>query len=367
MATRVAMLVAAVLAATMSACGEGNNSNNHVAQPPPGEAEVTVLDLGTVALTATNQSQTFDVGVSGASSLVIVADGGDATDIDIETLQAPGGAVLITANPIDTNPLTGSVSPQETGGSVATAIVPRLPAIPIEQGTYSFSVGSFDAAGTRVAATVHLTAIINRRQVPTVGVLPLRAFFVGTPGLNAANAASSIPFQKIVHQLTLAFGAIGIDIQLVDLVDIGGEPGTELAVLDVLDSTTDRLVPDRNLNRQSDEMDALFALSGGRTGNVVNLFFVREFFTQSGALAVSGGIPGPSIVSGTNQSGIAVSTLGGLDQQSDSDLENVGSALEVELASYLGALGTIDPDDFTIDQQLALLRNPAVVSTLPTE
>jgi len=326
---------------------------------------VTVLDLGTVALTAENQGQTFDVGVAGASSLVIVADGGDATDIDIETLQAPSGAVLVTADASDANPLTGSVSPQDVGGSVATAIVPRLPVIPIEQGTYSFSVASFNAAGTRVAATVHLTAIINHREIPTTGVLSLRVFFVGTPGLNAASAASSVPFQKIMHQLTLAFGAIGIDVQVVDLVDIGGEPGTELAVLDVLDSTTDRTVTDRNLNRQSDEMDALFPLSGGRTGNVVNLFFVREFFTQSGALAVSGGLPGPSIVSGTNQSGIAVSTLGGLDQQSDTDLENIGLALEVELAGYLGALGTVDPDNFTISQQLALLRNPAVVSRQP--
>ena len=364
MGTRVAMLAAAVLAATVSACGDGNNSSV-VTQPPPGAQEVTVLDLGTISLTATNQSQTFDVGVSGASSLVIVADGGDATDIDIERLQAPSGAELITVAPGDANPLTGSVSPQEVGGSVATAIVPRLPAVPLEQGTYSFSVASFDAAGTRVPATVHLTAIVNHRDTPTVGVLPLRAFFVGSPGLDAANAASSVPFQKILHQLRLAFGAIGIDVQLVDLVDIGGEPGTALAVLDVLDSTTDRLVPDRNLNRQSDEMDELFALSGGRTGNVVNLFFVSEFFTQSGAVAVSGGVPGPSIVSGTNQSGIAVSTLGGLDQQSDSDLEDVGFALEMELAGYLGALGTIDPDNFTIAQQLALLRNPAVVSTLP--
>ena len=364
MATRVTILAAVVLAATVSACGDGSN-NQHVVQPPPGEQEVTVLDLGTVDLTATNQGQTFDVGVSGASSLVIVADGGDATDIDIETLQAPSGAELITAAPGDVNPITDSISPQEVGGSVATAIVPRLPTIPLEEGTYSFSVASFDAAGTRVPATVRLRAIINHRDAPTVGVLPLRVFFVGTPGLDAASAPNSVPFQKIVHQLRLAFGAIGIDVQLVDLVDIGGQPGTELAVLDVLDSTTDRLVPDRNLNRQSDEMDELFALSGGRTGNVVNLFFVREFFTQSGVLAVSGGVPGPSIVSGTSQSGVAVSTLGGLDQQSDGDLENLGFALEVELAGYLGALGTVDPDNFTTAQQLALLRNPAVVSTLP--
>ncbi len=364
MARPVMMLAAAALAAAVSACGDGNTSK--VSTPPPSGdgAEVTVLDLGTVALTPANQGQTFDVGVSDASALVIVADGGGATDIDIERLVSPTGATLVTTAAGDTNPLTGSVSPQDVGGSVATAIVPSLP-VAFPQGTYSFSVASFDAAGTRVAANVHLTAIINHRDPTAPGVLPVRVFFVGTPGLSAANAATSVSFQKIVQQMRLAFGAAGIDLQLVDFVDIGGQTGTELAVLDVLDSTTDRLVPDVNLNRQSDEMDTLFALSAGRGDRVLNVFFVREFFTQSGAVAVSGGAPGPSIVSGTAHSGVVASTLDGLDQQSDADLEHIAHDLEIEMARYLGALGTIDPDDFTAAQRAALQRNPAVVSPTP--
>jgi hypothetical protein len=209
-----------------------------------------------------------------------------------------------------------------------------------------------------------MTAIINHRIPNVPAVLPVRVFFVGTPGLNAANAATSAPFQKIVKQMRLAFGAIGIDLQLVDFVDIDGQIGTELAVLDVLDATTERTVPDVNLNRQSDEMDQLFALSGGRSGRVINVFFVSEFNTQSGVVAVSGGAPGPSIISGTAHSGIAASTLGGLDQQSDTDLEQIGHDLEIEIARYLGALGPIDPDDFTAAQQTQLLRNPAVVSPM---
>lgn len=361
MARQVVLLAAALMAAAVSACGDSNSSKVSTPPPPVNGDEVVIVDLGKVDLTADNQGQTFEVGASDASSLVIVADGGDATDIDIDQLVSPLGATLVTPDAGDNNPLTGSVSPQEVGGSVATAIVPSLPAS-FTQGDYTFSVGSFNAAGTPVAATVHMTAIVNHRVPNTPAVLPVRVFFVGTPGLNAGNAATSAAFQKIVKQMHLAFGAIGIDLQLVDFVDIGGQVGTELASLDVLDDTTDRTVPDVNLNRQSDEMDQLFKLSGGRSGRVISVFFVSDFVTQSGVVAVSGGAPGPSIISGTAHSGIVATTLGGLDQQSDADLEHIGHDLEVEIARYLGALGPIDPDDFTAAQQTQLLRNPAVVS-----
>jgi hypothetical protein len=366
MTTRVAMLAAAILAVALSACGDSTHVSRDNEPPPEPPSDVTVVDLGNVSLTATNQDQTFDVIVTGTSSLVIVADGGDATDIDIEQLQTPSGIELITPNRGDANPFTGSVSPQEVGGSVATAIVPSSPAVPLELGTYSFSVASFNAAGTRVPAIVHMTALINHRDASAPGILSIRAFFVGTPGLGAGNAATSPAFQVVFQEFSRTFGRIGIDVELVELVDVGGGTGTRLSLLDVLDDTTDRLVPDVNLNRQSDEMDELFALSAGRTGNAINVFFVEDFFTRSGAVAVSGAAPGPSIVSGTAHSGIAASTLGGLDQQSKSDLEHVGHDLAREVARYLGALGTVDPENFTADQQFALLRNPAIVSALPS-
>src|SRR6185295_14230157 len=119
---------ATLVALSLVACGDdGHNDNGPPPPPPPPTA--TVVDLGTVALTPTNQSQTFEVVVDpNASALVIVADGGDATDIDIERLKTPSGTELITAGRTDANPLTGTASPQETGQSVATAIVPSLSA-----------------------------------------------------------------------------------------------------------------------------------------------------------------------------------------------------------------------------------------------
>ncbi len=366
MALRGSVVVVAVMTVAIAACGD---SHGHHAQSVPA-SRITVVDLGTVALTATNQGQTFDVVVQGATSFVLVADGGDATDIDIESLRAPSGTQLVTPARDDANPLTGGVSPQDVGGSVATAIVPSRTVTAVESGTYTFSVGSFNAVAsaqppgtasrTRVPATVHLTAIINRRPHTETGTLKVRLFFVGTKGLDAGTALDSPAFQTVFHELTRTFAAIGVDVEIADRSDISGDAGLRLAVLDVLDATTDRVVPDHNLNRQSDEMDELFGLSPHGVGDAINVFFVDEFVTQSTTAAVSGGAPGPSIVSGTAHSGIAVSTRAGLDNQSATDLEAIGHDLAREVARYLGALGTVEPDAFTADQALVLRVNPAV-------
>ncbi len=356
-------VMAALMTVAIAACGDSHGHHTRVVPA----SRITVVDLGTVALTATNQSQTFDVVVHNARSFVIVADGGDATDVDIETLRAPSGTVLVTPNPDDANPLTGGVSPQDVGGSVATAIVPSRTTTPVESGTYTFSVASFGAARTgvpptriRVPATVHLTAIIDRRPHTETGRLKVRLFFVGTKGLDADSALDSPAFQAVFHELTRTFAAIGIDVEIADRRNIGGDAGLRLAVLDVLDSTTDRIVPDHNLNRQSDEMDELFGLSPHGVDDAINVFFVDEFVTQSGTDAVSGGAPGPSIVSGTAHSGIAVSTRGGLADQSVTDLEAIGQDLAREVARYLGAVDPVDPGAFTADQALVVRVNPAV-------
>ncbi len=365
MRMRVASVAAAMLMTTyLGGCGDNGGNDNHAVTPPP-PPSATVIDLGSVALTASNQSQTFDVLVTGTSSLTIVADGGDATDIDIERLRSPSGVELITPARGDANPLTGGISPQEKGQSVATAIVPSTLGGTLETGTYTFSVASFDAVGTRAPADVHLTAIVNHRDPATHGSLPVRVFVVDAPGVDTTTGSGSGPFFAVFDVLRNAFRRIDVDVELVDTVQVRGDAATRLAVLDVLDDTTDRLVPDRNLNRQSDEMDELFALSGGHHDRVLNVFFVREFVTSSGVIAVSGGAPGPSLVAGTAHSGVVVSTLGGLDRQSATDLENIGVELTAAVARYLGVPGTVDPDAFTAEQELNIRRNPLV--TTPAE
>jgi hypothetical protein len=77
---------------------------------------------------------------------------------------------------------------------------------------------------------------------------------------------------------------------------------------------------------------------------------------------LSGPTPGgPSALQGTAHSGIAITTLGGLDEQSVSDLQDLGDAIAHEVARYLGAPGTINPQAFTAEQAFILVRNPAVV------
>src|SRR5262249_49368006 len=155
-------------------------SETHVTDNPPPEPTFETVDFGNVRLTPTHQSETFEVTVDSGSSLVIVADGGNATDIDIDLLRTPGGRDIVTQDPNHANPLTGPGWPQEVGGSVATLIVPSSPALPLETGTYTVRIASFDAAGNTNDATVRLRAFINHRENPAVSRLPINVYFVGT-------------------------------------------------------------------------------------------------------------------------------------------------------------------------------------------
>src|SRR6185369_16602371 len=101
----------------LAACGD-HDSDVRVEEPPAQTA--LVVDLGPVALDQFNQDQTFDVLVPGASGVAIVADGGTAGDIDIDLLVSPGGTQLVTPAFDDANPLTGNLTPQQVGDSVAT-------------------------------------------------------------------------------------------------------------------------------------------------------------------------------------------------------------------------------------------------------
>ncbi len=352
------------LVGALAGCGGGGNDNVVIVQQLPSTPDRAVIDLGTVALTRQNQDQTFSVTVSDAISLTIVADGGDATDIDISLLRDPGGAELVTPNRADANPLTGDVSPQAVGQSVATAIVPSRREDALADGTYVFSVGSFDAAGNRTAATVRLTAIVKRNRTPC-GRLPLHVYLVGTPGLTAAALDGSPGFGKVMGEITRRFAEIGIQVEVVQAEDVSGEAVLRLSVLDVLDPATQRTVPDVNLNRQSDEMDELFRRADVGQEAGVPFFLVDSFVAGEGTTVASGGRPGPSVVPRTVQSGVVLSTLGGLDRQSNADLAALGQAAANEIARYLGAQVAGGADRFSLEQALVLLRSAAVAPSPP--
>ncbi len=357
MRTRPAWLLALVLGGVVVGCGGDTDIRR---SQPPGSS-FSILDFGDVRLTVDNQDEVFEVSVLAGSSLTIVADGGDATDIDIELLRTPAGTAIVTEARGDNNPLTGSTSPQQQGGSVATAIVPSSPSAPLQLGTYTFRIASFDSAGNRNEETVRLRAIIDNREPFTLATLRVNLFIVGAPGL--ADAATSPGLETLFDEIQGFFAQIGVKIEIARIVHVTDDRATRLGLLDVLTPTTDRLVPDVNLNRQSDEMDELFAISAGTDNTAVNLFLVNEFFDLPDRLTASGGQPGPPIVQGTAHSGVVAATHGELDERRDEDLEALGLAIACELGFYLGAPAGCDPDGFSAAQGFVILRNPAVEDT----
>jgi hypothetical protein len=355
MRTRPAWLLALALGGLIVGCG----GDTHRSRSQAPEPSFSVLDFGNVRLTVADQGETFEVSVLAGSSLTIVADGGDATDVDIALLRTPAGAAIVTEARGDANPLTGGVSPQQQGGSVATAIVPSSPSAPLQFGTYTFRIASFDSAGNPNEEVIRLRAIINTRDPDTFGTLRVNVFVVGAPGL--ADAAISPGLDAVFDVIERFFGQIGIQIVIDRIVHVTDDRATRLGLLDVLTPTTDRLVPDVNLNRQSDEMDELFAISAGTDNTAVNIFLVNEFFDLPDLLTASGGQPGPPIIQGTAHSGVVAATHGDIDDDRlDEDLEALGQAIACELGVYLGAPPGCDDDGFSAAQAFVIKRNPAV-------
>jgi hypothetical protein len=189
------------------------------------------------------------------------------------------------------------------GPGAFSVLLPNSPTVPFKGGTWTIAL----LASKQTTATVK--ALIKKSTVVplTSGSVDLNLFFVGAPGLSAANAPTNASFQHIVDQVKATWAKIGIGVGQVTYHDITGADLTRF----------------QDLNDQ--DLGALMQKSDvpGANDNALNVFFVRTISggTLSGyiILGESAGIPGVPI-RGTSGSGMAVTTAdfpNGLDAIAD--------------------------------------------------
>lgn len=97
-------LVVAVMCAVLPGCGGDGSGPNTPGEGPPQDASQVSVDppqnLGSVTLQPGASSEELFVDVRG-SSFMLVANGGDAPDIDIHSVVDPSGTTLVTADRAD--------------------------------------------------------------------------------------------------------------------------------------------------------------------------------------------------------------------------------------------------------------------------
>lgn len=295
----------------------------------PPAATIDVRDFGTVALAPNAGSQEFQIDVRG-SSFMIIADGGRVSDVDINSVTDPLGAVLVTPDPNDEDPI-GRNSSQAPGDSVQAALFPHTPAYNITSGLYRFTVQNFGTSTQHI----RVNAILNNRPNPSGGALSVNLVFCGLPDLSAATALNgqsqaSQRFLTIFNEFTRVLLLANIQVATAGLFDC---PAAEAARVTFIEPDDD------NQNGQPDDLDDLFTLSANLPANALTYFFVQD---PDGAAGISGGIPGPAYIPGTAHSGVAVGTFGPMANLTQETAVIQGQTMAHEGGHFLGLFHTTE-------------------------
>lgn len=347
-------LIVMFLWAVLPGCGGGGDSPNTPGEPLPQSATQVSVDppqnLGTVTLQPHTDSEELFLDMRG-SSFMLVANGGNAQDIDIHSVVDPSGATLVTANPNDVDPI-GRNRLQALGGSAVAGLFPHTPAYTVQPGRYSFRVRNDGP----LTATINVSAIVKHGVNPSGGTLNVNLVFCGVPGLSAFSALSgqtlaSEKFLIMFNEFKRIFrDAAHIEIATPSLSDCSRAVAT---VVEFISGS------DFDLNRQADELDKLFpnytrdpflSLSAELPEDALTFYFIEDREkalldkTKGTILGTSGGIPGPARTRGTRHSGVAVSTLGAPANLSDNGAKLLGKTMAHEAAHFLGLFHTTEID-----------------------
>lgn len=177
-------LVVMLMWTVLPGCGgDGESPNPSGGAPPQVVPQVSVdapKHVGTVKLLPGADSEELFVDVAG-SSFLLVADGGNARDIDIHSVVGPSGTTLVTAGRQDVD-FIGKNSLNVSGGSAVAGLFPHTPAYSVQTGRYSFRVRN---AG-RLETTINVWAIVKNGVNPSSGTLNVNLVFCGVPSLSAS-------------------------------------------------------------------------------------------------------------------------------------------------------------------------------------
>ncbi len=192
--------------------------------------------------------------------------------------------------------------------------------------------------GVRVASAQRAEAVLLSRA-PGRGLLDLNLFYVG--GGAALAEGGFHPGEQHVREMLEVFdqrlhAMNGLSLGEVHEYDVVGALREELSVLDV----PKRMAGDRTVEGRPERLDELFRISAGVETSGVNVFLIGDMGDYIG---ISGGIPGPIGIHGTERSGLALAAdLMG-------DLVGADQVLLHEIAHYLGVFHTSESSGSVLD------------------
>jgi hypothetical protein len=289
---------------------------------------VVVDDLGLVSVGGGGVSKTLkahvDDDTTTLSLLIIDADGSNEV-MAFWKIYGPDDTLLLDA----LDPIGSPVRGYPEYDSL-TVQIPNTPDVPLQTGTYEFSI--YREGDTLGAVWVYVVRTV-RPQVQT-SYLDVNFWFVGTPDLSAQSAQSSSKFNKLRNTFVNLMASYSVTVSQVNFFDVIGIAANKYTYVDVSDD-----------GYEVDEHAELVALSESlpSSNRGINFFFVQGFNGYS-LLGKAGGIPGPPLLHGSYHSGVVVSMTDYYWYGANKAAAKVSETMAHELGHQLGLYHTTESD-----------------------
>lgn len=272
---------------------------------PATVSPVESVTVGTVTVDAMGDSEVFNFELpDDVTSFSILLKGVEEATYIVKKLDSPLGN-LVTDDPSNVTPiemfLLGPFAAQFKSPNravqdrgVAAASFPNNPAVTVTGGMYSLVVSAVIISGNQAMPAPGPVEVIvqYRKERVASGKLDVSLYFTGAGNLMSTTAPTDPLIMEALDHLRMIYGTANVEIGAVTYYDV--DPGFQTI---------------EGVDGSGDDLEQMFKLTEGH-GPGLHYFFVDRF--EAGMLpganiaGISGGLPGPALLPGSVNSGVAV-------------------------------------------------------------
>lgn len=316
---------------TNNQTGTNNETNNFEPIDRPDVLELLDTSM-TTGFNGTSVELDFVV-PENTVSLMVVVMGTGPTYWTLGSWQNGDQTAVVTSNWLQADqgaPSLCLTCPQRIASAEGAfaALLPGNPNVSVKPGNhkislYSFNLSGFNTTGVSSTAQVMVLAKVGASE-PTQGVLDLNLWFTGAEGWTAQSAKTDERFQNILNGVGQIYQQANIRFGRISYNDVDGD----FRVIE-------------NAGQPGSELTDLFEQSANAPFDGVNVFFVDELLAGGIAggfgviLGISGGIPGPAGIMGTEKSGVAIAV-----KPNPQAPANFNQVMAHEMGHFLGLFHT---------------------------